>query len=67
LSHAQAKNFHNVVAKLLYISERCHLDIQNAVAFLTTHVSKADEDDWNKLKGGLQYLQGTLDDKLVLG
>mmetsp|Transcript_13911 Transcript_13911/g.26194 ORF Transcript_13911/g.26194 Transcript_13911/m.26194 type:complete len:735 (+) Transcript_13911:3-2207(+) len=59
--------FHSTVAKLLYICKRCRLDIQNAVAFLTTRVSKPDEDDWKKLKRVLQYLKGTINDKLVLG
>jgi hypothetical protein len=67
LSQERAEHFHSIVAKLLYICKRCRLDIQNAVAFLTTRVSKPDEDDWRKLKRVLQYLRGTLDDKLILG
>jgi AAA ATPase containing von Willebrand factor type A (vWA) domain len=67
LNKERAEHFHSIVAKLLYICKRCRLDIQNAVAFLTTRVSKPDEDDWRKLKRVLQYLRGTLDDKLVLG
>jgi AAA ATPase containing von Willebrand factor type A (vWA) domain len=59
--------FHSTVARLLYICKRCRLDIQNAVAFLTTRVSRSDEDDWKKLIRVLQYLRGTLDDKLILG
>jgi Histone chaperone involved in gene silencing len=59
--------FHSTVARLLYICKRCRLDIQNAIAFLTTRVSKSDEDDWKKLIRVLQYLRGTLDDKLILG
>ena len=67
LNEERADHFHSIVAKLLYISKRCRLDIQNAVGFLCTRVSKPDEDDWNKLKRVLQYLRGTLDDKLILG
>jgi hypothetical protein len=67
LDHDKTEIFHSTVAKLLYICKRCRLDIQNAVAFLTTRVSKPDEDDWKKLKRVLQYLRGTIDDKLVLG
>jgi Reverse transcriptase (RNA-dependent DNA polymerase). len=66
LDQERADNFHSIVAKLLYICKRCRLDIQNAIAFLTTWVSKPDEDDWKKLKRLLQYLRGTLDDKLIL-
>jgi hypothetical protein len=67
LSGSRAEIFHSTVARLLYICKRSRLDIQNAVAFLTTRVSKPDEDDWKKLKRVLQYLRGTLDDKLILG
>jgi len=67
LDKEQADMFHSTVAKLLYICKWCRLDIQNAVAFLTTRVSNPDEDDWKKMKRLLQYLRGTLDDKLVLG
>jgi Reverse transcriptase (RNA-dependent DNA polymerase). len=67
LDKDRAELFHSVTAKLLYISKRCRLDIQNAVGFLCTRVSKPDEDDWKKLKRVLQYLRGTIDDKLYLG
>ena len=52
---------------MLLISRRCRLDIQTAVAFLTTRVSEPTEDDWRKLTRVLQYLRGTLDLKLTLG
>jgi len=42
---ARVEIFHSMVAKLLYICKRSHLDIQIAVAFLTTKVSRSDEDD----------------------
>jgi hypothetical protein len=67
LSEAKAENFHSVVAALLFISRRCRLDIQTAVAFLCTRVSWPDADDWLKLKRVLQYLRGTLDIFLTLG
>lgn len=67
LSEERAENFHSVTALLLYVSQRCRLDIQTAVSFLTTRVSKPTEDDWSKLRRVLQYLRGTIDDKLVLG
>jgi len=67
LDKSKADIFHSTVAKLLYICKRCRLDIQNTVGFLTTRVSKPDEDDWKKLKRVLQYLRGTIDDKLILG
>ena len=61
LDEERAENFHSVVAALLFISRRCRLDIQMAVAFLTTCVVAPDEDDWVKLKRVLQYLNGTID------
>ena len=67
LDEERAENFHSVVALLLFVSRRCRLDIQTAVAFLTTRVSEPTLDDWNKLKRVLQYLRGTIDLKLTLG
>lgn len=45
-----AKTFHSVVAKLLHVTKRSRPDIETAIAFLMTRVSKCDEDDWKKLK-----------------
>lgn len=67
LDQTKKDNVHSTVARLLYICKRCRLDIQNAIAFLTTRVSKPDEDDWKKLIRVLRCLRGTLDDKLILG
>ena len=67
LSEEDADNFHSVVASLLYISRRCRLDIQTAVGYLCTRVSKPTEDDWIKLKRVLRYLRGTLDLTLTIG
>lgn len=38
-------------------------DIETAIAFLCTRVSKSDEDDWNKLKRVLGWIKVTIDDK----
>ena len=58
----KANIFHIVVAKLLlYVSCRSCLDIGLTVAFLTTRVSKATFQDWEKLKRLLRYLKGTFD------
>ena len=67
LDEKKAENFHSVVASLLFISRRCRLDIQIAVAFLCTRVSEPDLDDWNKLRRVLQYLRGTIDLTLTIG
>jgi hypothetical protein len=67
IDEKKAENFHSVVASLLFISRRCRLDIQIAVAFLCTRVSEPDLDDWNKLRRVLQYLRGTIDITLTIG
>jgi hypothetical protein len=67
LTKEKADRFHSVVAKLLYISKRGRVDIQLAIAYLCTRVSCCTEGDWLKLKRVLQYLNGTLDDCLILG
>jgi hypothetical protein len=67
LDEEKAENFHSVVASLLFVSRRCRLDIQTAVAFLCTRVLGPDVDDWAKLKRALQHLHGTLDLFLTLG
>jgi hypothetical protein len=66
LDEKQSEIFHKIVAKLLFACKRARPDIQTAVAFLTTRVTKSDADDWKKLKRCLQYLYGTKDLKLTL-
>lgn len=66
LSKAQAELFHHIVAKLLYVAKRCRLDVQLAIAFLTTRVKDPTAEDWNKLKQILQYLHRTIDKFLTL-
>jgi len=46
---ATAQQFHHLVAKLLYLSQRTRQDIQMAVAFLCTCVQSPDEDNYKKL------------------
>ena len=41
-----AQIFHQLVAKLLYLSRRAIQDIQMAVAFLCTRVQSPNEDDY---------------------
>jgi hypothetical protein len=66
LDEEKSEIFHKIVAKLLFACKRARPDIQTAVAFLTTRVSKSDIDDWKKLKRCLQYSHGTRDLKLTL-
>jgi hypothetical protein len=51
----QRNSFHSV-APLLFLCERARPDIQRAVAFLSTRVKDPDEDDFKKLRQGMQYL-----------
>jgi hypothetical protein len=67
INEKDRKNLHSIVAKLvLFVAKRAHPDTQVPIAFLTSRVMKADEDDWKKLKRLLEYLQGTLDMPLTL-
>jgi hypothetical protein len=52
--------FHSVTMKLMYIAKRARPDIETAVGFLSTRVSKSDVDDWTKLRRVLQYVYGTV-------
>jgi predicted Rdx family selenoprotein len=55
------KILHSIVAKLLFVTKRARPDISVPISFLTSRVTKADEDDWKKLKRLLEYLHGTID------
>ena len=58
--------FHNMVARGLFVCKRSRQDIQTAIAFLSTHVSIPDTDDWKKLRRLIGYLKGTQDLVLTL-
>lgn len=62
----RAKNFHKVTAMLLFVSKRGRPDIQVAIAFLCTRVTKSDIHDWKKLGRVVGYLKGTIHLKLRL-
>ena len=57
---------HSIVAKLLYVATKDRPDIYLPIAFLTSRVSRADTDDWKKLKRLLNYIRCTIDLKLTL-
>jgi hypothetical protein len=61
-----ADAFHHTAYQLLFAANFAHRDIQTAVSFLTTRVQSPDEDDWEKLKRILKYLNGTRNLKLTL-
>ena len=66
LEEERALAFHHTMAQLLFMSTRARRDIQTALAFLTTKVKTPDEDNWEKLKRVLKYLNGTKYLKLKL-
>ena len=57
---------HSKVAQLLYLGKWIRKDILATVAFLTTRVNKATEEDDGKLLRVLKYLRGTQEIGLVL-
>jgi hypothetical protein len=66
LDPKRADIFHSVVAKLLWVMKRSRPDIETAISFLCTRVSRSDENDWKKLKRLLQFLSQTIDDVRVI-
>jgi Reverse transcriptase (RNA-dependent DNA polymerase) len=67
LNPAQARTFHSVVARLIYVGTRARSDILLALGFLCSRVSAPTEQDERKLQRLLEYLHGTIDLKLRLG
>jgi hypothetical protein len=51
--------FHSIFAKLLWVGKKARPDILVALSFLGKRTTKADLDDWKKLRRLLSYLKGT--------
>ena len=66
LSAEQKQTFHHITAQLLFLSKRTRPDIQTAIAFLTTRVSRPDIHDWKKLGRVIKYLRGSKDLDMTL-
>jgi hypothetical protein len=66
LDKKRAEEFHTFVAKGLFACKRARPDIHTAISALCTRVKSPNEDDWNKLIRLLKYINGTLEDKLIL-
>ena len=47
--------FHSIVAKLLSITKHARPDIETAVPFLCTRVSRSTTEDWKKLRRVLDF------------
>lgn len=67
LSEEKSALFHSIVAKLLYLTKRSRPDIETAVSFLRTRVTKCDEEDWKKLIRLLCFLNKTKNDPRIMG
>jgi hypothetical protein len=67
LSVDEAKVFHSVVAKLIYVGTRARTDILLALSFLCSRVSAPTKQDQYKLQRLLSYLNNTIDLQLNLG
>ena len=58
--------FHSIFAKLLWVGKKARPDILVALSFLGKRTTKADLDDWKKLRRLFSYLKGTADLMLKL-
>ena len=60
LDPERSKIFHHCVAKLLYVSKRCRLDILFTISFLCTRITRSTDEDWMKLKRLIRNLHGSI-------
>jgi hypothetical protein len=64
-SEVRRKEFHSIVAKLLYLAKKSRPQCITAVAFLATRVSNCIEHDWEKLVRLLRLVNETKDRGVV--
>ena len=67
LDENRSEIFHSVVAKILFIMKRGRPDVETAISYLMTRVSKSNEKDWEKLKRCLGFMLGTFNDLRRIG
>ena len=67
LSEDKKDAFHSIVAKLLWIMKRARPDLETAISYLCTRVTKSDIDDWGKLKRVIAYIKSTIEDVRIIG
>ena len=60
------KEFHSLVAKLLYLAKKSRPECLTAVAFLATRVTRCTDQDWEKLTRLLRYINDTKERGVVL-
>ena len=66
MENLKSDTFHSVVIKLLYVSKRARLDIETAIAFMYTKISKDTQEDSKKLRRLIVSLQRIIDDTRVI-
>ena len=67
LDDTKADVYHSVVQKLMYVCKRARPDIEPALSYLCTKVSRPTNQDQDKLNRLLDFIRGTLDDRRVIG
>ena len=67
LDDDKSDTFHSIVAKLLFVCKRSRPDIEPAIAYICTKVSKSSTDDWKKLCRVLAFLKWIIDDVRIIG
>jgi hypothetical protein len=67
LPEVKRELLHRIVAKLLFVSTRARPDIHLAISYLTSRCSKADYNDWKKLRRLMTYIKNTINLSLTLG
>ena len=67
LNKDKKEAFHSIVASLIWIMKRARPDLETAISFLCTRVSKSDEDDWIKLRRVIAFIQCTIEDVRIIG
>ena len=66
LNKEDAKAFHTMVAKGLFVCKRARPNIQPTIALLCMQTKEPNVSDWNKLIRMMKYLNCTQDMKLTL-
>ena len=66
LDKKRAEEFHTFVAKALFACKRARPDIHTATTLLCTRVKAPNQDDWRKLVRMMKFINGTIEDKLIL-
>ena len=60
------KQFHHIIARILFLCKQGCPDIQTAVAFLTTQLKAPDQDDYKTFQRAVRYIQATKEIMLTL-